>query len=144
MKTNIGLFLALGVFCLVVAGIYAFLTMNWSAAGSGEQTGLEWVGFICLLLTAGLGFMLWFYLRLTAKNSEVMDGDNPQGEIADMNGTYGEFAPWSWWPLGLGFSAAFAFFGIAIDWWVFFIACIPVLFFVTGWVMEFNRKRYAH
>ncbi len=133
MKTNIALFGWLGVFVLVIAVVYGFVT------GFDELAG-----FPLLLLTAGLGFMLWFYLRLTAKNSEVMDGDNPEGEIADMNGTYGEFAPWSWWPLGLGFSAAFAFFGIAIDWWVFFIACIPVLFFVTGWVMEFNRKRYAH
>lgn len=133
MKTNIGLFGSLGVFVLVIAFVYGFVT------GFDELAG-----FPLLLLTAGLGFMLWFYLRLTAKNSEVMDGDNPEGEIADMNGTYGEFAPWSWWPLGLGFSVAFAFFGIAIDWWVFFIACIPVLFFVTGWVMEFNRKRYAH
>ncbi len=133
MKANIAIFGWLGVFVLIVAFVYGFLT--------GFE---ELAGFPLLLLTAGLGFMLWFYLRLTAKNSEVMDGDNPEGEIADMHGNYGEFAPWSWWPLGLGFSAAFAFFGIAIDWWVFFLACIPTLFFVTGWVMEFNRKRYAH
>lgn len=133
MKTNVSLFGWLGVFVLVVAFVYGFLT------GFDELAG-----FPLLLLTAGLGFMLWFYLRLTAKNAEVMDGDNPEGEIADMNGTYGEFAPWSWWPLGLGLSAAFLVFGLAIDWWVFFLACIPGLFFTVGWVMEFNRKRYAH
>ncbi|GAA1804143.1 aa3-type cytochrome oxidase subunit IV [Nesterenkonia flava] len=138
MKTNIAIFGGLGVFCLLVAAVYAFLT-----AGD-DQIGLEWVGFICLLLTGGLGLMLWWYLRSTAKHHEVLDGDNPQGEISDMHGNYGEFAPWSWWPLGLGFSAAFLFFGLAIDWWVFFIGLIPGLFFVTGWVMEFNRKRYAH
>ncbi|MGJ9371967.1 cytochrome c oxidase subunit 4 [Nesterenkonia sp. CF4.4] len=133
MKANIGLFLGLGVFVLIVAFIYGFWS-GWS----------DLAGFPLLLLTAGMGFMLWFYLRMVAKNHDVLDGDNPEGEIEHMAGNYGEFAPWSWWPLGLGFSAAFAFFGLAIDWWVFFLALIPGLFFITGWVLEFNRKRYAH
>lgn len=134
MKTNIVLFLFIGVFCLVVAFIYGFVT--------GFE---ELAGFPLLLLTAGLGFMIWWYLQATDKHSqEVMDGDNPDGEIQDMAGNYGEFAPWSWWPLGLGFSLAFVFFGMAYDWWVVFIACIPAIYFVTGWVMEYNRKRYAH
>lgn len=133
MKTNVALFGGIGLFCLVVAFIYGFVT------GFDELAG-----FPLLLLTAGLGFMLWFYLRLTAKNSETMDGDNPEGDIHEMTGNYGDFAPWSWWPLGLGLSCAFLFFGLAIDWWVFFIACIPSLFFLTGWVLEYNRKRYAH
>ena len=133
MKTNIGIFAALGVFCLVVAFIYGFVTGF-----------TELAGFPLLLLTAGLGFMLWWYLRSTDKHHGAMDGDNPEGEIADMAGNYGEFYPWSWWPLGLGASLAFLFFGIAIDWWVFLIACIPAVFFITGWVMEGNRKTYAH
>ncbi|GAA1169582.1 MULTISPECIES: cytochrome c oxidase subunit 4 [Nesterenkonia] len=133
MKTNSGLFGLLGVFVLLVAFIYGFVT--------GFE---ELAGFPLLLLTAGLGFMLWFYLRLTAKHSEVMDSDNPEGEIHQQAGNYGEFAPWSWWPLGLGFSSAFVFFGMAYDWWVVFIGAIPAIFFVTGWVLEYNRKRYAH
>lgn len=134
MKTNVALFGGIGLFCLVVAFIYGFVT------GFGELAG-----FPLLLLTAGLGFMLWWYLRSTDKHAqEAMDGDNPQGEISDMAGNYGDFFPWSWWPLGLGFSLAFAFFGIAIDWWVFFLSLIPGLFFITGWVLEGNRKTYAH
>ncbi len=133
MKTNIRLFGALGVFALIVAFIYGF----WS--------GFEdLAGFPLLLLTSGMALMLWFYLRMVAKNSDVLDSDDPEGEIEQMAGNYGEFSPWSWWPIGLGFSAAFAFFGLAIDWWVFFLALIPGLFFITGWVLEFNRKRYAH
>lgn len=133
MKSSVALFGGIGLFCLVVAFIYGFVT------GFDELAG-----FPLLLLTAGLGFMLWWYLRSTDKHHGVMDGDNSEGEIADMAGTYGEFAPWSWWPIGLGASVAFLFFGLAIDWWVFFLGLIPGLFFVTGWAMEFNRKRYAH
>ncbi|WP_300343008.1 cytochrome c oxidase subunit 4 [Nesterenkonia sp.] len=134
MKTNVGIFGVIGVFFLVVAFIYGFVT------GFDELAG-----FPLLLLAAGLGFMLWFYLRATDKNAkEAMDGDNPEGDISDMTGNYGEFYPWSWWPLGLGFSLAFAVFGLAIDWWVVFIALIPVVFFISGWALEGNRKTYAH
>lgn len=133
MKTNIVIFGGIGLFCLVVAFIYGFVT------GFGELAG-----FPLLLLTAGLGFMLWWYLRSADKHHATMDSDNPEGEVADMAGNYGQFFPWSWWPLGLGFSLAFLFFGLAIDWWVFLLACIPGVFFLTGWVMEGNRKTYAH
>lgn len=133
MRTNIVLFGGIGVFIIVVAFIYGFVT------GFDELAG-----FPLLLLTAGLGFMLWWYLRSTDKHHETMDSDNPEGDISDMAGNYGQFYPWSWWPLGLGFTLAFLFFGIAIDWWVFLIACLAGVFFITGWVMEGNRKTYAH
>ena len=35
-------------------------------------------------------------------------------------------------------------FGLAIDWWVLYLSALPVIFFITGWVMEGNRKTYAH
>ncbi|WP_146341628.1 MULTISPECIES: cytochrome c oxidase subunit 4 [Nesterenkonia] len=145
MRTNIALFGGIGAFVLLVAVIYAFITLNWATVGSGQELGIEWVGFICLLLTAGLGFMLWWYLRSTAKHQpEVMDADNPEGEIHQMTGNYGEFTPWSWWPLGLGGALAFMFFGFAVDWWVFMFSLIPILFFISGWVLENNRGHYRH
>lgn len=133
MRTNVALFGGIGVFVLIVAFVYGFVT------GFDELAG-----FPLLLLTAGLGFMLWWYLRSTDKHHETLDGDNPEGEISDMAGNYGDFTPWSWWPIGLGGSLAFLFFGLAIDWWVLLLGLIPGLFFITGWVMEGNRKTYAH
>lgn len=133
MRTNVILFGGIGLFSLIVAVAYGFVT------GFGELAG-----FPLLLLTAGLGFMLWWYLKSTDKHHETMDADNPEGEISDMAGNYGDFYPWSWWPIGLGGSLAFLFFGIAIDWWVLLFGLIPGLFFITGWVMEGNRKTYAH
>lgn len=134
MKTNVILFGGIGVFLLVVSIAY------------GVVTGLdELAGFPLLLLTAGLGFMIWWYLRATDKNApEPMDSDNPEGEITDMSGNYGGFYPWSWWPIGVGFALSFVVFGLAIDWWVLYLSAIPVIFFITGWVLEGNRKTYAH
>lgn len=134
MRTNAMVFGIIGVFFLVVAIIYGI----WSEMG-------ELAGFPLLLLTAGLGFMPWWYLRATEKNAaEPMDSDNPEGEISDMTGNYGGFYPWSWWPLGLGAALALFVFGLAVDWWVVFYSLIPVVFFIVGWVMEGNRKTYAH
>lgn len=134
MKVSFILFGGIGVFLLVVTVVYGV----WTQMG-------ELAGFPLLLLTAGLGFMLWWYLRSTAKNApEVMDSDNPEGEITDMSGNYGDFYPWSWWPLGLAFALAFVVFGLAIDWWLVFLSILPLIFFITGWVMEGNRKTYAH
>ncbi|MGO1523170.1 MAG: aa3-type cytochrome oxidase subunit IV [Nesterenkonia sp.] len=134
MKTNYILFGGIGVFLLVVTIAYGWAT------GMGELAG-----FPLLLLTAGMGFMLWWYLRSTAKNAqEEMFGDDPDSEISDMSGNYGDFYPWSWWPLGLGAALAFVTFGLAIDWWVLYLSALPVIFFITGWVMEGNRKTYAH
>lgn len=133
MKTNVTIFGGIGLFVLIIAFVYGFVTdFN------------ELAGFPLLLLTAGLGFMLWWYLRGIVKKQPVMDGDKENGEISDMHGTYGDFAPWSWWPIGFGAAAAAVFGGIAIDWWVFLFMLIPTFFFVTGLIMEFNRKRYVH
>ena len=134
MKTSYVLFFGIGIFLLVVTAAYGIVTQLDELAG-----------FPLLLLTAGLGFMIWYYLWATDKNrDEVMDGDNAEGEITDMRGNYGDFYPWSWWPIGLGFGLAFVAFGLAIDWWVLFLGVLPVAFFITGWALEGNRKTYAH
>lgn len=134
MRTSTILFGGIGVFLLVVTVVYGV----WTGMG-------ELAGFPLLLLTAGLGVMLWWYLRSTDKNAqEEMFADDPEGEISDMNGNYGDFYPWSWWPLGVGAALALFSFGLAVDWWVVFYSLIPIVFFITGWVLEGNRKTYAH
>lgn len=134
MKISFILFGGIGVFLLVVTTAYGMAT------GMGELAG-----FPLLLLTSGMGFMLWWYLRSTNKNAkEEMFADDPDGEIVQMTGNYGGFFPWSWWPVGVGAALAFFAFGLAIDWWVVLLALLPIIFFITGWVLEGNRKTYAH
>ena len=70
--------------------------------------------------------------------------DDEDGEIIAYAGTYGTFAPWSWWPLGLGLGCAVSFAGLAVGWWVFIIGAALSMFFCIGWVYEFSRGKYAH
>ena len=64
--------------------------------------------------------------------------------IRDSAGTYGTFAPWSWWPLGLGVACAILITGLAVGWWVFIIGVVAGTYFTFGWVYEFSRGKYAH
>ena len=133
MKVAANIFWIIGLFFIAAATLYGFW-VEWT----------EWAGIPAIYAVGGMSWMIAWYLNVTERKYGVGPADDADGQIADYAGTYGTFAPWSWWPIGLGASAAFLFFGLAIDWWVFLLGLIPGLFFVTGWVMEFNRKRYAH
>lgn len=133
MKINAKLFTILGLFFLVVAVVYTIWTR-----------GTEWVGIPGLFALAAMQFMIAYYLRLVGKEYKTGVDDQDDGEIAEYAGVYGRFAPWSWWPLGLGAAIAIVFLGVAIDWWIFIIGIFAGLFFVTGWVFEFSRGEHKH
>ena len=133
VKINQTLFGILGVFFLAVAIVYAI----WSR-------GTEMVGITALFGLAAMQFMVAYYLRLLDKEYKPGVDDQEDGEIAEYAGTYARFAPWSWWPLGLGSAVAIVFLGVAIDWWIFIIGIGFGLFFVTGWVFEFSKGQHKH
>jgi hypothetical protein len=133
VKINQNLFAILGGFFLVVAIVYAI----WSR-------GTEMVGITALFGLAAMQFMVAYYLRLLDKEYKVGVDDKEDGEIAEYAGTYARFAPWSWWPLGLGAAVAIVFLGVAIEWWIFIIGIGLGLFFVTGWVFEFSKGQHKH
>ena len=133
MKINQTLFGILGVFFLAVAIVYAIWTR-----------GTEMVGITALFGLAAMQFMIAYYLRLLDKEYKPGVDDQEDGEIAEYAGTYARFAPWSWWPLGLGAAVAIVFLGVAIDWCIFLIGIGLGLFFVTGWVFEFSKGQHKH
>lgn len=133
MKINQNLFAILGVFFVAVAIIYTV----WSR-------GTEMVGITALFGLGAMQFMVAYYLRLLDKEYKPGVDDQDDGEIAEYAGTYARFAPWSWWPLGLGLSAAVAFLGVAMGWWIFIFGIGLGLFFVTGWVFEFSKGQHKH
>ncbi len=133
MKINQQLFTILGTFFLVVAIVYAIWTR-----------GTEWVGIPALFALAGMQYMIAYYMHLVDKEYKAGVDDKEDGEIEEYSGTYGRFAPWSWWPLGLGTAVAIVFLGVAIDWWIFIIGIGAGLFFVTGWVFEFSKGQHKH
>ena len=133
MKINAKLFAILGTFFLLVAVVYAIWTR-----------GTEWVGIPALFALAAMQYMIAYYLRLVDKEYKTGVDDQEDGEIAEYAGTYARFAPWSWWPLGLGVSCAILFVGVAVDWWIFIIGLFLGLFFVTGWVFEYSKGQHKH
>jgi len=133
VKISQNMFTILGLFFLVVAIVYTIWTR-----------GTEMVGIVALFGLVGMQFLVAYYLRLLDKEYKPGVDDQEDGEIAEYAGVYGRFAPWSWWPLGLGTAVAIVFLGVAIDWWIFIIGIGLGLFFVTGWVFEFSKGQHKH
>lgn len=131
MKISTGIFWFLAFFFVAVSTVYGFLT-DWEA-----------VGVAALYLCGGLFGLVGGYLLLIARHSAVA-ADDPVAEIEDDAGEQGVYAPWSWWPLGIGASAAIAFIGLAVGWWVFYIGLGSAVFTLVGFVYEFNRGQHAH
>ncbi len=133
MKVESWIFLGGVFFFAPIAVVYGYMT-NWS----------EWVGFLALLMLVGLSAMVGWYLMFTAKRVGLRPEDRVDGEIHENAGDIGMFSPWSWWPLVLAGSAAIAFLGIAVGWWVFFIGAGLSIVGLTGWVYEYSRGDHAH
>ncbi|MEH0057779.1 MULTISPECIES: cytochrome c oxidase subunit 4 [Auritidibacter] len=133
MKPSIAVFNIIGAFFVIVAVIYMFATRF-----------TEWVGIPAFFALAAMSWMISFYLWLTDRKFKTGPSDREDGEIEDYSGTYGSFAPWSWWPLGLGVACAVIVLGVAVGWWIFFIGAALGLFFLIGWVFEFSTGEHAH
>ncbi|MEI2775286.1 MAG: cytochrome c oxidase subunit 4 [Tetrasphaera sp.] len=128
MKSSVLVFGLIAVFGAVMAPIYGIAT-DWK----------EPVGPVGLFLAAGLGVMVAFYLWLTNKRLGYLPDDNPEGEIAEAEGDYGDFSPHSWWPLWLALSAAVTFMGVAVGWWMVAVGAFFGVFALIGWTFEYYK-----
>ncbi|NYE94401.1 preprotein translocase subunit Sss1 [Psychromicrobium silvestre] len=133
MKLESRLFGIGSFFFVPVAVVYGFLT-DWK----------EWVGILGILLVGGLAGMIGFYLGFTGRRVGMRPEDRTDGEIHEGAGEQGHFSPWSWWPLILGASCATAFLGLAVGWWIVFIAAGMAVVGLVGWVFEYSRGDHAH
>ena len=104
----------------------------------------EPVGTVALAFTAGLAFLVGYYLLFTARRIDARPEDNVYAEIADGAGELGFYSPHSWWPLPVGFFAATTFLGIIIGWWLVIIGVIGGGLAVIGLVFEYYRGEPAH
>ncbi|GII98043.1 cytochrome c oxidase subunit IV [Sediminihabitans luteus] len=133
MKTEIKFFLFLAPFFVLMGLIYGFWT-DWQ----------EPVGPFGILLSGALVAMVGAYLSLTARRIDDRPEDDPEGLIEQGAGDQGVYAPWSWWPLAIGATAAIVFASLAIGWWLFYIGAALGVVALVGWVMEFSRGQHAH
>ena len=103
----------------------------------------EPVGTVALAFTAGLAFLVGYYLLFTARRIDPRPEDSLTAEIEDGAGELGFYSPHSWWPLPVAFFAAVSFVGIVIGWWLFLIGAIGGALAVTGLVFEYYRGEPA-
>jgi cytochrome c oxidase subunit IV len=133
VKVETWLFTAGALFFAPIGVVYGFAT-GWD----------EPVGVVGLFLTAGLAFLVGIYLFFTSRRIDPRPEDDPVGTIEEGAGELGEFAPYSWWPLPLGFGGAVIFLGLAVGWWLVFIGVGVGALALIGWVFEFYRGEHAH
>ncbi|HEX6920022.1 MAG TPA: cytochrome c oxidase subunit 4 [Actinomycetes bacterium] len=104
----------------------------------------EPVGTVALAFTAGLAFLVGYYLLFTARRIDPRPEDRPTAEIVEGAGELGHFSPYSWWPLAVAVGAALSFLGIVIGWWMFIIGAIAGGLAVIGLVFEYYRGEQVH
>jgi hypothetical protein len=104
----------------------------------------EPVGTVALAFTAGLAFLIGYYVLFTGSRVDIRPEDRVDAEIAERAGDLGFFSPHSWWPLALAFFAALTFIGIVYGWWLFIIGAGGAAFAVIGMVLEYHRGDPAH
>ena len=133
MKATAGIFWTIGTFFVVVGTAYGFW-VKWT----------EWAGIPAIYALGAMSLMIAWYVQATDKRFKQGPADDEDGEIVSYSGTYGTFAPWSWWPLPLATACALVALGLAIDWWIFIAGAALAAFGTAGWVYEFSRGKYAH
>ena len=127
MKASWVLFLGLGLFYTIMSTIY------WSIGGDPA-------GIACLILSAGLAYLVAFYLWFTAKRlGGALPEDNLTAEISDGAGELGFYSPHSWWPLPLAASTIITGLGLIIGWWLTAIGAGALILSVIGFVTEYEK-----
>ena len=132
MKIEYRMFTVLAVFFACAGLLYGFWG-HWR----------EPVGVVGLVLATLLAGMIAFYAWFTGKRMGLRPDDDDLGDIDQFEGDFGFFAPYSWWPLFLGMSAALCFLGLAVGWWLFIIGASVGVVALVGWTFEFFKGEHA-
>ncbi|MFE6255394.1 cytochrome c oxidase subunit 4 [Agromyces sp. NPDC057865] len=139
MRANVNMFWILAGFF----GFSAILYGTWSAIDEVDP-GMEWAGTVALSLTTVLSAFIAFYLgRVHRAQGAELPEDRIDANIDDGDAELGFFSPWSWWPIILASGAALGFLGLAIGFWITFIAIPLVIIALVGWVYEYYRGNFA-
>jgi len=137
MKASSVLFWVITAFFFLSAIVYTI----WGLLYYGN---VEWVGTVALTLTGVLGAFIGFYLtRSHAAQGGELPEDRVDGNIDDGDPELGHFSPWSWWPFLLGVAVGLMALGLAVGFWICFIAVAFGMVCLVGWVFEYYRGYFA-
>lgn len=126
-------FIGLGLFFVPITVIYYLLS------------DFEPVGTWAIGLLVGLCGLTGLYFRKVGGSVDPRPEEDPLAEVHEHAGEYGEFAPWSWWPLLCAIAVAVIFLGPAIQqWWLAGIGVVIGAVGTIGHILEFNRNHHAH
>lgn len=139
MQINTRMFWILAVFFGAIAVLYGV----WTAIDAANNE-VEWVGTIALALSAILAAFIAFYIGRThvAQGGELPE-DRLDANIDDGDPELGFFSPWSWWPIMLAASAGLLFLGLAVGFWICYLAVAIGVISLVGWVYEYYRGLFA-
>ncbi|MBF4573468.1 cytochrome c oxidase subunit 4 [Herbiconiux sp. VKM Ac-1786] len=138
MRANTNLFWILTVFMVLAAAAYTVWSLIWY---DGQ---LEWVGTVGISLAAVLSAFLAFYLsRVHKAQGAELPEDRLDANIDDGDPEIGFYSPWSWWPIILAGGGALLMLGLAVGFWICFLAGALVLVAVVGWTYEYYRGYFA-
>jgi hypothetical protein len=101
------------------------------------------IGTTALAMSAGLAFIVAFYILYTAKRVYPRPEDRLDGEIDEADPEYGFFSPHSWWPLGVGFGAFIVAVGLIFAVWVIVLGVAVLMLAIIGWMFEYYRGDFA-
>jgi cytochrome c oxidase subunit IV len=128
----------------VITGFFFLSAIVYTVWGLLYYGQVEWVGTVALTLTGILGAFIGFYLtRSHAAQGGELPEDRQDGNIDDGDPELGHFSPWSWWPFMLGVAVGLMALGLAVGFWICFIAVAFGLVCLVGWVFEYYRGYFA-
>ena len=100
-------------------------------------TSRDDTGFTLLLLSAGMTFIIGYYVLFTASRMDPRPEDRDDAEIAEGAGEVGFFAPHSWWPIAMGASFSLTTLGLVFGPFLVIIGGFALLTSVSGLLFEY-------
>jgi 4-hydroxybenzoate polyprenyltransferase len=101
------------------------------------------IGTTALAMSAGLAFIVAFYVLYTANRVYPRPEDRQNAEIDEADPEYGFYSPHSWWPLFIGFGAFVIALGLIFANWVVVFGVFLLLLALVGWLFEYYRGYFA-
>jgi hypothetical protein len=101
------------------------------------------IGTTCLAMSAGLAFLVGFYVMFTSKRVFPRPEDRENAEVDEADPEYGFFSPHSWWPLPVAFSAMVTALGLVFAVWIVVLGGTMLILSLVGWVFEYYRGEFA-